>query len=309
MIVKVVKRSHFTMISNLPLNDSRLSWEARGLLAWLISKPNTWIVNREAIARHGKTGRDKVRRMLAELTTNGYLTRTRHRSDDGQFRWNSIVYEEPIDQDNVGGPIDACSQDSAENPQKGEQGTEKPSAVEPSVAKPPVVRTKSQSTDSERTEDQIPERAGAPVAQLNQRSGDFCLDDELRQFAKACGCDVDDELRAFRKYCGSKKKTYSDYRAGFMGWIGKTARFGFAVHLHTNDETVAESSREKCKLKKDCGHICHHIRCSNLAPDRCHYVPSIERRQETRVKETSPVSVNELAAIVVQNLDNRRRGG
>ena len=98
MIVRVVKRSHFTIISNVPLNDGRLSWEARGLLAWLISKPNTWIVNPKAIARRGRTGRDRVKRMLAELTANGYLVRTRHRSGDGQFRWESIVYEEPIDQ-------------------------------------------------------------------------------------------------------------------------------------------------------------------------------------------------------------------
>src|ERR1700723_2942462 len=111
MIVRVVKRSHFTMISNVPLNDIRLSWEARGLLAWLVCKPNTWIVNREAIARQGGTGRGKVSRMLAELTANGYLVRTRHRNNDGQFRWESIVYEEPIGQCNVDGSVESSSKE------------------------------------------------------------------------------------------------------------------------------------------------------------------------------------------------------
>jgi hypothetical protein len=277
MIVRVVKRSHFTMISNVPLNDSRLSWEARGLLAWLVSKPNTWIVNREAIARQGRTGRDKVSRMLAELTANGYLVRNRHRNNDGQFRWESIVYEEPIDQCNVDGSVDSSSKESAENPTTTEPQLGKPSAVEPPKVQALIVRTESRITESERIEDQLRERDGAPVGPFNDRSEEFCLDDELRRFAKACGCDADDELRAFRNYCESTKKKYSDYRAAFMSWIEKTARFGVAVHVQSNDQS-AESLREKCSLKKSsCGHVCHHDGCSTLPANQCKYVPSIER--------------------------------
>ena len=260
MIVRVVKRRHFTIISNAPLNDSRLSWETRGLLAWLFTKPNSWIVNREAIARHGRTGRDKVKRMLAELTANGYLVRTRHRNDDGQFRWESIVYEEPVEQHNVGG-----SEESAESPPTVEQPLGKPSTVDQSTAQTLIVKTESRSTELERIEDQIPERERAPLAQLLQRSEEFCLDDELRQLAKACGCDAEDELRAFRDYCKSTAKNYSDYRAAFMSWIRKTARFGAAVHVQTNDQRVTESLREKCSLKKSlCKHVCHHGACSTL---------------------------------------------
>jgi hypothetical protein len=279
MIVRVIKRSHFTTISNVPLNDSRLSWEARGVLAWLLSKPNTWTVNREAIARHGRTGRDKVTRVLTELTVNGYLVRTRHRSDEGQFRWESIVYEVPIDRPNVGEPVETSPEDSAvENPRTAEPKLENPSAVEPSLARALVIKTESLSTESGRTEDQTRKREGAPLETLNLLSEEFCLDDELRQLAKACGCDAEDELRAFRDYCKSTAKNYSDYRAAFMSWIRKTARFGAAVHVQTNDQTVTESLREKCSLKKSlCKHVCHHGACSTLPDNQCEYVPSIER--------------------------------
>lgn len=280
MIVRVVKKSHFTMISNVPLNDSRLSWETRGLLAWLLSKPNTWTVNREAIARHGRTGKDKVTRMLSELTANGYLVRMRHRNDGGQFRWESIVYEVPIDRHNVGEAVETSPEDSAvENPMTAEPKLENPPAVEPSLVQALVIKTEPLSTESERTEDRRRKGEGAPVQPLNPLSEEFCLDDELRQFAKACGCDAEDELRAFREYCRSNKKNYGDYRAGFMSWVEKTARFGFAVHVQTNDESVVESSREKCSLKKSlCKHVCHHGACSTLPADQCEYVPSIQGR-------------------------------
>jgi hypothetical protein len=288
MIVRVVKRSYFTTISNVPLNDSRLSWEARGLLAWLLSKPNTWTVNREAIARHGRTGRDKVTRMLTELTANGYLVRTRHRNDDGQFRWESIVYEVPIDRPNVGEPSEASPEDSAvENPRTAEPKLENPSAVEPSLAQTLVIKTESLSTDSGRTEDQTRKREGAPLESLNLLSEELCLDDELRQFARACGCDADDEFRAFRNYYESKKRKHRDYRAAFMSWMEKTARFGVTVHVQRNDQTAAESLRENCSLKKSaCEHLCHHAGCLRLPNNQCHHLPSVEQRDISREVKT-----------------------
>jgi hypothetical protein len=273
MIVRVVKKKRFTIISNEPLNDARLSWESRGLLAWLFSKPNTWIVNTEAIVRYGRAGRDKVKRMLAELTANGYLVRTRRRCNDGRFRWESIVYEQPIDRRNVGGSVDAGSETSAETPLTAGPQVESPSAVEPSTTKALVIKTESLSTEQQR-----PEREDSRSGPLNLHAEEFLLDDELRQFANACGCDVDDELRAFRNYYASKKKEHRNYRAAFMSWLEKTARFGVAVHVPSDDQALTKSLRENCSLKKDCGHVCHHARCLSLPNDQCHYVPSTEQR-------------------------------
>lgn len=278
MIVRVVKRRRFTTISNVPLNDNRLSWEARGLLAWLLSKPNSWFINSEVIAKHGRTGRDKVKRMLAELMANGYLVRNRYRSDEGQFRWESIVYEEPTSQHNVNSSVESIPDALAESPSTTQPQLEKPSAVEPSMAQALIIKTESKSTESEKTEDQIRVREDARVGRCNLLSEEFCLDDELREFAKACGCDADDELRAFRNYRQSKKKDYVDNRAAFMSWLEKTARFGVAVHVRSNAQAIAELLRESCSLKKGlCKHVCHHGACRSLPADQCKYVPSIER--------------------------------
>jgi len=266
VIIRVVKRNRFTTISNVPLNDNRLSWETRGLLAWLLSKPDAWIVNREAIIRHGRAGRDKVTRMLSELAANGYFIRTRRRDREGQFRWDSVIYEEPIRQHDVGQALGSASGDSSENPLVGNPEPDRPASVEPSTAKPPLTNT-----DSIKTE--LREGAGARSREWKPWPEDFRVDGELREFAKLCGCDADDELPAFRDYCRGQGEKYASYRSAFKGWMRKTKRYGVAVHVRRTDELVAEPSREKCRLKRSsCRHVCHHGGCSDLPPDECGHI-------------------------------------
>jgi hypothetical protein len=98
MIVRVPKgcRTHgYTVISNLPLNDRRLSWEARGLHSWLLSKPDRWKIIVAAIQTCGPAGRDKINRMLSELEDNGYLFRKVEHGKDGRFTYQVTIYEEP----------------------------------------------------------------------------------------------------------------------------------------------------------------------------------------------------------------------
>ena len=66
---------NFTIIPNDYLRDDRLSWEARGLLAWLMSHTVSYQVTEEGIISAGSMRRDGVRRMVRELETCGYLRR------------------------------------------------------------------------------------------------------------------------------------------------------------------------------------------------------------------------------------------
>lgn len=80
------KDRNFTRIRNEALGDTRLSWKARGILAYLLSKPDNWKV----ILSHLETqsdddGRAAVRDGLADLVKFGYLVRTGLRTDVGKF--------------------------------------------------------------------------------------------------------------------------------------------------------------------------------------------------------------------------------
>lgn len=94
-IIRVRKDARYFSASNEPFNDERLSWESRGLMGYLLSKPDHWTVRTEDIEKKGPAGNRKVRRMLAELRQHGYMNRIRVTKEAGKFDWITEVYESP----------------------------------------------------------------------------------------------------------------------------------------------------------------------------------------------------------------------
>ncbi|WP_072814253.1 hypothetical protein [Rhodococcus zopfii] len=87
---------NFSVLSNALLNDERLSFRARGLLAWLLSKPADWHIRSEAIAAASPLeGREAIRTVMRELIAAGYLVREKHRDADGRFSTIQTIYEVP----------------------------------------------------------------------------------------------------------------------------------------------------------------------------------------------------------------------
>ena len=52
------KKNGYTKISNQLIEDSRLSWKAKGILCYLMSRPDGWKVNRTDLQRRALEGRD-----------------------------------------------------------------------------------------------------------------------------------------------------------------------------------------------------------------------------------------------------------
>ena len=93
--IRVKKDEKYFSASNEPFNDQRLSWEARGLMGYLLSKPNNWEIRNKDLEKKGPAGEHKLRRMLAELRKNGYMNRIRLALPNGKFDWTTEVYESP----------------------------------------------------------------------------------------------------------------------------------------------------------------------------------------------------------------------
>lgn len=86
----------FVMIDKRPLEDTRLSWEAKGLHAYLMSKPDNWTVNVKHLIKQSRNGRDAVYRIVNELIAAGYIERHQDKAEDGKFgEWEYIVHELP----------------------------------------------------------------------------------------------------------------------------------------------------------------------------------------------------------------------
>lgn len=95
-IVRRAQHKEFSVIPNTTLNDRRLSWEALGMLAYLISKPTDWQVRVADLTQRPGTGRDRAYRILDELAQNGYVQRRQLQGAGGRFcGWEYLVFDEP----------------------------------------------------------------------------------------------------------------------------------------------------------------------------------------------------------------------
>ena len=75
----------FTTINNDILNDTELSFKAKGLFSYLWSLPDDWVYYETEVAKHSTDGRGSVRSGLKELEEKGYLKRGRERNEKGQL--------------------------------------------------------------------------------------------------------------------------------------------------------------------------------------------------------------------------------
>lgn len=128
------KQNPYFMMHQKTAQDERLSFEARGLLAYLLSKPDDWKLVIADLMRAGHCGRDKVRKILRELEEFRYLEKHQVQGKDGRFshieHW---VYERPL--------------------------TEKPSTVKPSTVNPQLQSIESDKVEKKETS--APNGAGA----------------------------------------------------------------------------------------------------------------------------------------------------
>jgi hypothetical protein len=84
-ILRKKKRARFTTIDNTSIEDERLRWDCKGLLLYLLSKPDGWTINRDHLASQTPDGSEKVRRILRDLESFGYIHRYQERQKNGTF--------------------------------------------------------------------------------------------------------------------------------------------------------------------------------------------------------------------------------
>lgn len=97
-IIRQKRKKRFSIIDNRVIEDGRLSWGARGLLEYMLSKPDDWkFYMSELISHSDKDGRDKTYGYINELKKYGYVTRKQKRNSSGKFgNQDLIVTDSPL---------------------------------------------------------------------------------------------------------------------------------------------------------------------------------------------------------------------
>lgn len=95
---RVYKESgNFVTVHKDFIHDNNISWKAKGVLLYLLSRPDDWQVYESELQKHAADGRDSLRTGIKELENVGYIQRSRIRDEKGHFKeYEYSVYEQPI---------------------------------------------------------------------------------------------------------------------------------------------------------------------------------------------------------------------
>lgn len=91
------KDNPYVMMDKRPIENPALSWKAKGILSYLLSRPDDWVVRIEDLIKRSPDGDYAVRSAVKELTAAGHITRRYDRDDNGRIKEVVLeVYEQPF---------------------------------------------------------------------------------------------------------------------------------------------------------------------------------------------------------------------
>lgn len=197
--IKSGRKKGFVVLFRSAAQDNRLSLEARGLFALMISLPENWEYSVTGLAKKAGCGREKARRLLRELQTVGYLAREQSHDAGGQFSGAVYVLQDEAP------PLDGFpGNGEAENAPL----PEKPTTDEPSTAGPSTGVEPEKNKELKTPEEKEPPKApqGAEPAPKKRRAREWkpTADWKPERFeafwaAYPCGRDRQAAIRAWDK--------------------------------------------------------------------------------------------------------------
>ena len=97
-IYREKRKDRFTIIDNVPLQDSNISNKALGLLVRMLAFPDDWkFYESDLVKRCNKDGREAIHNQMLELQSLGYVTKIHNRDKNGKFaKTDLVVHEQPI---------------------------------------------------------------------------------------------------------------------------------------------------------------------------------------------------------------------
>jgi hypothetical protein len=157
--VKTQRVSNFTTVHNGFILDPKLSWRAKGLLLYLLSRPEEWTANIEHLLTVSDDGKTATCTGIKELQTRGYVTIAFIRDDKGQWTGANWVVRERAEtgtsdhtpnHNNTVVPGLACAQTGARDVQTPALGPypDSPDTDKPAPGNQPLLRTDVRKTNT-----------------------------------------------------------------------------------------------------------------------------------------------------------------
>ena len=107
-IIRSVNASkfNFTPISNTLIQNTNISLEARGLVSFIISLPDNWIIYKGQVQKALKMGDLKFDRIWKECIEAGYITVKKQRLPNGRFLYDYTITDNvSVSENTTGGKL------------------------------------------------------------------------------------------------------------------------------------------------------------------------------------------------------------
>lgn len=122
----------FCYMANEFLKDSRLSWKAKGIIAYVQMLPDDWVLNMRDLTNRATDGRDSLYSGIKELEKYGYCAKVMQRNPDGTIAGYAYeICDKSVFQPFTENPVTDAPQ--SENPDTVKPDTDKPGTENPTL--------------------------------------------------------------------------------------------------------------------------------------------------------------------------------
>jgi hypothetical protein len=111
--------------------DEALSWEARGLLAYLLAQPDDWEIQMDDLVQAAPCTTEDLHRIVAELEEHGYANREKKRQYDGTFQWVTEIRPQAADSSALDRSLTNAEQAPDRRPSERESARSRPVSSTP----------------------------------------------------------------------------------------------------------------------------------------------------------------------------------
>ena len=130
-IVRAKRERNYSVIANDIWKDRQLSWQAMGMLSYILSKPDNWSICAEQLIKvtegtAKRTAKEGVYNILKELKNAGFIVAQKHATGEVSY----TVFDKPVSAN----PNQAKADKEAPN-------TANPEQAEPNQAEPTLIST------------------------------------------------------------------------------------------------------------------------------------------------------------------------
>ena len=96
-VLKNKLKEKFVTVPQKIITDNQLSFGAKIVYCYLVSKPNDWVIRNSDIMTELNISKDTIAKYFKELVTKGWITRSRQVDEYNQFTglYDYVIYESP----------------------------------------------------------------------------------------------------------------------------------------------------------------------------------------------------------------------